>query len=71
MPLVANRKPDAIMRPLDPSDPRNPAHPANRQAVLELAEVIGRERARREWQRRHGKGDTDGDEAGGLLRKIF
>jgi hypothetical protein len=71
MPLVANRKPGAVMRPLDPSDPRNPAHPANRQAVLDLWEAIGRERAAREWRRKHGKGDIDDNEAGGILRKVF
>jgi hypothetical protein len=66
---IGTRKPRGIIRTLDPSDPRNPNHSCHDEQWLELARVLGRTMADRDWERLHG--ERGHDEKGGSLRTVL
>src|SRR5262249_45824599 len=58
-PRIAKR-PLGVVRGPPPDDPRNPDHPSHWEQWLELARVLGRMDARRDFELIHGKPPPQG-----------
>jgi hypothetical protein len=63
------RKPPGVVRDLAPDDPRNPKHAMRREEWLKLADLIGGEMARRDYERLYGEGKRR--TKGGDLRPLL
>lgn len=52
-----HKRPQAVIRPLDPRDPRSLSHPSHKEQWLALARALGRLDAKRDFEAIRSKGE--------------